>query len=301
MEANKKPLYTLLFAVLANIGTYLLILNTQNTQGGIMYSDLYLMLPGGDLSAKMGASILLTIIPTVLSGLKFKGRGVLGIGIPIIMVIIGIINANTCQGKFCELASIPIFLGALIFTIFYAIGLYLRKSEVKVAKTLLGIEILLLMTGVLSLVNYSFNTSNLQNKTNSLIEESLKSSTPLEIAKVCDYIYENEVPGFPYMDCWEKAMFQYPDVDVCAFSETYSKDLCLIAEGKRYRENPEYGCEEQTTNLNQDAKILECWIEKSQTYSPRNICEWTIYSENQKKCFDYFKITPEQRYGIQLL
>ncbi len=297
---SKKTFYIWLFAILANVGTYLTIVNESITNGHFGTDAFFSPIINSGNLTFLGISLFISIIPTLLSGLNFKWRNYIGYGIPIIIILYSVWHFYTCTGKFCNIVDIPIAIGGFIFAVFYALGVYLRKWNGKIILSLLWIEIILLVGGFAFIIYHSQLNSESKAKISALQEESQDVTTPIEIGKTCD-----SIPVKPYdsynSDCWQRAMKLYPNTDVCSWSkEANSKNQCLFYQGLLYRENLEYGCEDKDSQTSynkkddpsENTRLLQCWADKAKIYPELNICQWT-YEWNREKCTAYFKTTSQ--------
>jgi len=298
MNQDKRKLYIWLFAILANVGTYIAIV-IETINGGHFGVDAFIKsITTGESLALLGISLLISVVPIWLSGLNFRGRNYIGYGIPILVIIYSIWHYYTCNGKFCNLVDIPIIFSAIIFIVFFTLDIYLRRWSVKISIVLLCIEMVLLLGGITFAI-YTSHTNAVSNAQLSLLQqESLKATTPDEIGKTCDSFPDspnNSLRG----ECWQRAMTLYPNTDVCSWSkEPSSKTQCIFYQGLRYRENLEYGCEEKDSltsykkkdDPTENSRLLQCWAERAKIYPELNLCQYT-YEWNQGKCNAFFKTT----------
>ncbi len=296
MEIDKRPFYVWLIVILANVGTYLTIVIMEVYDSGVTVINTLFVPITSEFSIIIGISLFVSIIPIWFSGSSLKWLNRLGYGIPVLLLLplpYFVYDYYTCTGKFCELG--PLVLGwafglsAIIFAIFYLIGVYFRKWNVKVTLSLVWIEAILLVGAILFLGYYLYFDLKLA----SLQQESQETTTPNEIAKTCDSLPDHSRRS----TCWNKAIKLYQGVDVCALSkETNYKNDCLRTLGLIYRENREYGCEDQDPQTSgskkddpaENARLIQCWQDKAKIYPEFNICQWT-YEWNRDKCTDFFK------------
>ena len=191
-----------------------------------------------------------------------------------------------------------IIFSAGIFIVFFTLGIYLRKWSAKISIVLLTIEIIILIGTLIFAIYTSHVNAVSSSKLSALQEESLKATTPEDFGRVCDSSPSG--PSNPLRgECWQRAIALYPNTDVCAWSkDPSSKQQCIFYEGLHYRENLEYGCEDRdslTSHKKKDdpienARLLQCWTNKSKIYPELNICQYT-YEWNQAKCNAFFKTT----------
>lgn len=142
---DKRPFYVWMVVALANLGliSFLIVTQIKNLRGFSFINFIAVakyIVPG---------FLAVSVIPVLISKIRSKWGGLLGYGIPGILVLplpYYIWHAYTCTGKFCDLGdSIMIWmLGsvAFTFTLFYTIARYATRWNVKFAKSLLWVVLL---------------------------------------------------------------------------------------------------------------------------------------------------------------
>lgn len=213
---DRRPFYIWLIAILANIGTYLTVVIMEVYDGGASVFDALVGIVPGYLPM-FGISVFVSIIPVWLSGSKLKWRNRFGFGIPILLLLpipYFVWHMNTCTGKFCDLGDAILInllvISAILFTIFYAIGIFFRKWNAKVALSLVCIESILLIGAALFLGYYlRFDLSLASVKTS-------REMNSVAIAKIC-----NSLPDYSRRtSCWKEAVRMNPNINVCSWAKT---------------------------------------------------------------------------------
>ncbi len=148
METDKRSFYIWIAVFLANIGMVLAIILFSIYEHNSLFESWNLV--------PLGISLFVTIVPILISRSKSRLKNFFGYGIPILLLLplsYFIYDYYTCTGKFCEIS--PLFFGwsfclsAIIFALFYTIGIYARKRTVEFVFTLIRIEVILLAGSVL--------------------------------------------------------------------------------------------------------------------------------------------------------
>ncbi len=135
METDKRPLYNWIMVLLINIGTIIFIVSYAISEGGTSLSSSLFQI-GNFIT--LGISIFVSVVPILISKSNSKWANRFGYGIPILSLLplpYFIYDYYTCTGKFCNLGDL-IFgwafgLSAIIFAIFYTIGIYSKKWSPK--------------------------------------------------------------------------------------------------------------------------------------------------------------------------
>jgi len=293
METDKRPLYIWLMVISANIAVGLKFIINQISNRD--YSVLEII-TNSQFLTDMCILLAISIIPILISKSNLKFKNHLGYSIPLLVLAWSVFDYFTCHGKFCQFRGILFGGVALIFALFYAMGVYLARWNTKIVISLLLIESVLVV-GALGFLGYQLHLNAVsKDKLSSLQEEAQKATSPVEIGKTCDSIPDDPYNGF-LDECWKRAMTMYPNVDVCSWSkETNSKNKCLFYEGLRYRENLQYGCEDNDSltsykkkdDPSESVRLIQCWTDKTKIYPELNICQWT-YEWNRDKCTAFFK------------
>ena len=97
-------------------------------------------------------SLFVSIVPILLSKSNSKWRKYFGYGLPILLLLSFLYHVYdyfTCTGKFCGVASF-LFLCtfgffSIIFAIFYAIGVYAKKWDVRFILSVIWVEVILMI------------------------------------------------------------------------------------------------------------------------------------------------------------
>jgi hypothetical protein len=127
MGTDKRPFYNWIMVLLLNIGTIFFLISLV-TKSGSAFSSLL-----EDLIL-LGVSLFATVVPILISHSSSRWKNRLGYGIPILSLLpllYFIYDYFTCTGKFCQLGPLVygwcLGLSAIIFTVFYTIGVYSKK------------------------------------------------------------------------------------------------------------------------------------------------------------------------------
>lgn len=154
MEIDKRPFYIWMVVLLANIGTVFGIVFSSGPK--YIFESWNLII--------LGISLFVSVIPVLISMSNSRLKNRFGYGIPFLLLLplpYFVYDYYTCTAKFCQIA--PIIFGfsfsisAVIFALFYAIGIYAKKWTVKFVLSLIWIEIILLVGSVLYFVFNGFN------------------------------------------------------------------------------------------------------------------------------------------------
>ena len=151
MTKDRRSLYVWILVIIANISFYIVLLSRFFVYE---YANLTLkeafVYAFDQMSLTIVAfSLAISAIPALISQFNFKGRSVLGYGIPTIVILYSIIHYYTCTGKLCNIADVPLGIGGFIFGVFYVLGIYLRKIDEKFSKILIAIEIVIALAFLL--------------------------------------------------------------------------------------------------------------------------------------------------------
>ena len=155
MEIDKRPFYVWIAVLFGNIGTLLaIVLISISDSGGNFQLSSLLQEPWFFIT--LGISLFVSIVPVLISKSNGRLKNRFGYGIPVLLLLpllYFIYDYYTCTGKFCEIGPL-IFgwafgLSAIIFAIFYTIGIYARKWSVKFILSVIWIEVILLLGSAL--------------------------------------------------------------------------------------------------------------------------------------------------------
>ena len=159
METDKRPFYNWVMVLLINIGTIIFIVSDAISERGTSLSSSLFQMANFIV---LGISIFVSAVPIFISRSSSRLKNRFGYGIPILLLLplpYFVYDYFTCTGKFCQIA--PLFYGwafgisAIIFAIFYTIGIYSKKWSPKFV-LLLSIIIPVLLVGGLWLFIRSF-------------------------------------------------------------------------------------------------------------------------------------------------
>lgn len=164
METDKRPSYLWTIVLVANIGTVLVYVTvflsrTLAYDNHLPLSEMFGRVVNLGLLYTTLISVILSVVPVLISKAKNKWLRRLGYGIPILLIIpvpYYIYDYYTCTGKFCELA--PFLLGwscglsSIILAFFYTIGNKVSKWSPKIYLSIIWIELLL----IIGLIAYIF-------------------------------------------------------------------------------------------------------------------------------------------------
>lgn len=222
MELDKRPRNVWLIVLLANIGAYLTAVIMEVYDGGHTVLDTLFWVASGYIWL-FCISIFVSVIPTWLSGLKSRRRNWFGFGIPIALLLpipYFIWHFYNCTGKFCNLADVMLIyllvISAVLFTLFYLIGIYFRKWNIRFSQILLWIESVLVISALI-FIGYYLRFD--------LLLSSIKTSQSMSIesaAKIC-----NSLPDYSRRtSCWKEDIRMNPGVDVCSLAKTEISGEC---------------------------------------------------------------------------
>lgn len=222
---DKRPFYIWWFVILVNVIIYLGIVVADVYSGYKTVQNVIFAPQVLSYFIIIGISLLVTVIPTWISGSQKKWRHKVGYGIPILLLVpipYFIYDWMTCTGKLCEVtgAFFTVILGsaAIVLAIFYTLGVFLRKWNIKVSKILVWIEAVIIAVGVAYLCYCSY----LDFKLASLKESKITNVN--EAVRVCDSLNNGRI-----YDCWTTVIKLNPVVDVCALSQSQkSKERCSL-------------------------------------------------------------------------
>lgn len=294
---DKRPFYLWLGVFLINIGTYLVSIVVETYDGDDHVSDaLTLIIPG--YAWVFGISLLVSILPTWLSGTTLRWRNWLGFGIPVLLlppVPYLAWHMYTCTGKMCNLYDDVLILvfgiSAIAFTIFYLIGIFFRKWNPKFALSLVCLESFLVMGLIAILVCFSFLDSTFN---------SLAAGKGMEVNRGVQFC--ESIPSIVSRGnrCWFEIVKANPYVDVCSLVKNEnSKWLCTIYRENVYRTTD--NCEDENPQVSwvkrydqaDNTKLEQCWVTKSKKYPGLDICRASTYNWNKEKCTSFFKTLPQ--------
>ncbi len=157
METDKRPFYIWIMVLLINIGTVLSIVLINIPDSGWGNFGWYTLLE--DLSINLiilGISLFVSIVSILIAKSNSRLKNYFGYGIPVLLLLplpYFIQDYFICTGKFCQLGAIIFGFGfglsAVIFAIFYTIGIYARKLNIKFILSVIWIEIILFIGSAL--------------------------------------------------------------------------------------------------------------------------------------------------------
>lgn len=135
METDKSSLYNWIMVLLINIGMVVFLVSNAISESGTPLSNSLFQLWN---FKTLGISIFISVVPTLISKSSSRLKNHFGYGIPILLLLplpYFVYDYFTCTGKFCQLGS-SVFgwafgLSAIIFAIFYTIGIYSKKWNQK--------------------------------------------------------------------------------------------------------------------------------------------------------------------------
>lgn len=150
MEIDRRPFYVWMAVLLGNIGVLLRgIIGSCSGSGNFQLNRL---LQSSWFLTELGIFLFVSIVPVLISKSNGRLKNRFGYGIPVLLLLPAlyfIYDFYTCTGKFCQ-AGAYLFgwifgLSAVIFAIFYTIGIYARKWSVKFILSVIWIEVILLL------------------------------------------------------------------------------------------------------------------------------------------------------------
>ena len=151
MEADKRSFYIWIMVLLLNIVVIIfLVWDAFSNRSTSLSHSLFQM---GNFII-LGASIFVSVVPILISRLNSQKKNYFGYGIPILLLLplpYFVWHYYTCTGKLCDLGDIvfgwAFSLSAVIFVIFYTIGIYSKKWSPKFVLLLSIITPVLLVGG----------------------------------------------------------------------------------------------------------------------------------------------------------
>jgi len=154
MKIDKRPFYIWVVVLLANIGTVL----------GILLFFIYH--PAWDLSELLnswtyiilGISLFITIVPVLFSKSNGKWKNHFGYGIPVLLFLT--LSYLVDDDWFGFMYIYLYGLSAIIFALFYTMGVYVRKWNVKFVLNLIWIEVIFLVGSAFSALYFSLLAFN---------------------------------------------------------------------------------------------------------------------------------------------
>lgn len=152
MEIDKRPFYVWIAVLLGNIGTLLAIVLISISDSGSGNFQLSSLLLEPLFYITLGISLFVSIVPVRISESNGRLKNLFGYGIPVLLLlplIYFVYDYYTCTGKFCQLGpliyGLAFSLSAVIFAIFYTVGIFARKWSIKFILTVVWIEVILLV------------------------------------------------------------------------------------------------------------------------------------------------------------
>ncbi len=152
MEIDKRPFYVWIVTLLPHIGIIFITLLVNILERHHHLFKLRSFIP---LGIVLGIVLLMSVVPVLISGSESRLKNRFGYGIPILLLLplpYFIYDSYTCTDMFClgpVLFGGSLIISAVIFALFYAMGIYARKWNVKFVLSLLWIEIILLIGSAL--------------------------------------------------------------------------------------------------------------------------------------------------------
>ena len=148
MEIDRRPAYVWLVVLFANLGTLLAIFLFNIVDRNPIF-EIWNLVP-------LCISLVLTIVPVLISKTSSPIKNRFGYGIPAVSslpLLYFIYDYYTCTGKLCQLGPFilgwGLFIAVSVFALFYAMGIYAAKWNIKFVVSLLGIEVVLLIGSAL--------------------------------------------------------------------------------------------------------------------------------------------------------
>ena len=145
MEPDKRPFYLWIVILLANIGTLIFVASKSWSRpvfdlGDVLWGFM-----------QIGISLSLSLVPVLIAKSQNKWKHYFGYGIPLLMLLTlpyFVYDYFTCTGKFCELFGMifgaAFIAAAIIFTLFYTIGIQAQKRPLGFVLFVLYTEIIIL-------------------------------------------------------------------------------------------------------------------------------------------------------------
>lgn len=274
---------TWIFAILSNIGVYLFLYNNfLNTDhyGRISFLELH-----GARMILFG-TLLLSTIPTFLSGVYSKNITRTAYGIPLVLIAIGVLIAFTVGG-FAILGYLPVAICALVFIIFLGLGSFFRRSRVQIVISFLIIEIIVFTIVGISLMQKSEEVRLINEKLSFLSKLNSNSIDPAEAVQICDSIPVNP-ENVRSTECWQKVITLFPNMDICSLSQhNDSKSDCLWRAELQY----EFICENKDREVSfskkddpvENQRLANCWMGGTRMNPPIDVC-YNTHEWNKEKC-----------------
>lgn len=130
MEIDKRPFYVWIVVLLANVGTVLAIILFNISDQNSLFETWNLI--------ALGISLFISVVPVLISRSNGRLKNRFGYGIPVLLLLplpYFIYDYYTCTGKLCGIGSFILGwafgLSAVIFAIFYTIGIHSKKWSSK--------------------------------------------------------------------------------------------------------------------------------------------------------------------------
>jgi len=158
METDKRPFYNWIMVLLINIGTIIFLVSNAISEGGTSLSNSLFQMWN---FITLGISIFVSVVPILISRSNGRLKNRFGYGIPILLLLplpYFVYDYYTCTGKFCQLGPLvfgwAFGLSAIIFAIFYTIGIYSKKWSPKFVLFLSFIIPILIVGGLWLLIKH---------------------------------------------------------------------------------------------------------------------------------------------------
>ncbi len=147
METDKRPFYNWIMVLLINIGAiilFIVLISDSETYWDIAWWY-------------FGIFIFASVAPILISESYSQKKNYFGYGIPILLLLpitYFVYDYYTCTGKFCGIESLFYGFGfgssAVIFAIFYTVGIYSKKWSPKFVLLLSLVLPVLIVGGLLA-------------------------------------------------------------------------------------------------------------------------------------------------------
>jgi len=165
VEKDKRIFYTWVMVLFANITVIiamsLFVIHEFIRWQSVRFDDIWSMVVLGFL----GLSIFLCVsaLPVKIAQSSYEWKNHFGYGVPVLLLILfarSVYDYYTCTGKFCQIG--PVIFGwidgisVITFILFYTIGIYSRKWDVRFFIFLVWAELILLVSSIIYLTVHLF-------------------------------------------------------------------------------------------------------------------------------------------------
>lgn len=266
-------------------------------------------------------SVFGILLPVWFSGSNLKKHTLFGYKISFslslfILAALPFLNefffSRPCGGGWVCLPSsgtfflIFVFVMAVIFTIFYKLVSFLRRSDKNITKVFIIIELIIISYFGVYVSRYVYQDMSINNTLTALSGSQVV--VPEEASKICNNITHQNINSKKsgQLDCWEVVVVKNPGVDACVFASVgSSQEACLRAMRILYEKNdcfPLYSSDSWAQGYNAETEKIRannCWSTAAKTYPRLDVCTRLklYYSEpnpwGQERCLSFLENLPK--------